>query len=254
MTTFYQTKTQWLLLLLLFFINFAYAQPCDNGTNQYPFGTVSGPASSGTSITVDLCNYAGEYALITGIVANETYTFTSAGDYITIRNANSNAVLASGSSPVSFTPNNAQDIEMHLNLDDGACGTDASCHAVTMTWGATSTACEASVLTTSTPVTVCGGPDGTFTVAFDNNVQVPTGGGVGFNFTPGTGATGGSVAPPGADGFAINIDPSELSQTWNNDINGVLSSNSAFPMLGQWIVEGFIVDPNDPPNTACDTS
>ncbi len=101
--------------------------PCIQPT---PFGSAT-IAQTGTT-TVTTCAFAGEYA---------TGTFTSAGNYtinstggtgnfITVTNTN-NIVLLSGNAPLAVTIPSVGIYRFHISTNN-SCGTDASCHSVSV--------------------------------------------------------------------------------------------------------------------------
>lgn len=105
-----------------------------NSTSQYPSGTTNINSSGGTTITT--CNYAGEYSVNT-FSANGTYTIGSTGgtgNYITVKNAAGTIIYAQGVSPIVFTPPSNGNYYVHIALAaPSSCGTDFSCHTVTVT-------------------------------------------------------------------------------------------------------------------------
>lgn len=102
--------------------------------------------------------------------------------------------------------------------------------------------CDAGVLTNTGPIPVC--PGGTATVAVTTDT-IPTGGGYGWAFSDSQGGTGGL---PG--GFFLF--GAMTSYTFDDDLNGVLSSNSLPPLDGTWVIYGAsYTDPADASNTIC---
>ncbi len=106
------------------------------------------------------------------------------------------------------------------------------------------TGCYAGDLQTTGTVAVC--PGGTFDLESINDTipNDPTQGGYTWQFSDGLGGTGGL-----AGGFTIvNSSPME---TWDNDLNGILSSNGLDVLQGMWVIHGAIdpdiTDPNDDP-------
>lgn len=96
---------------------------CDN-TAQYPASTINIVCGSNT-ITEFI--FAGEYSVTTGYLDQATLVYTSsvATDYITIRKASDNAVVAHGPSPLTATylPTYGN-LEVHINTNT-ACGTES---------------------------------------------------------------------------------------------------------------------------------
>ena len=106
--------------------------------------------------------------------------------------------------------------------------------------------CLAGVLTTIDSLVVCVGDS--VTVATDGSEIIPEGGGFGWLFT--AGADGGGAETPS---FVLPNSTSPF--TFDEDLNGILSSNGLTPFSGTWQVQSIVyTDPNDPSNTACDTS
>lgn len=99
------------------------ALTCNGATNGlYPDATFT-PTCSGTSQQIVTDAYAGEYANV-NVVASTQYTFSSSisTDYITITNALGTTVLASGTTPLSWTSGTyAGVIRYHISTNS-ACG------------------------------------------------------------------------------------------------------------------------------------
>jgi hypothetical protein len=90
---------------------------CCNNSFQYPSNDVSLTLGSNTITT---SQYAGDYNVTTGYVDGSLCIYTSSvpTDFITLRKASDNIVLASGFSPLPFTYQAAMgSIEMHINTD-----------------------------------------------------------------------------------------------------------------------------------------
>lgn len=105
-----------------------------------PFGSGTAPAP-GSSVTMTTCAYAGEYSTVSSANAGQQYTVTNTGgvsNYVTIFDA-SFTPIAWGVSPLVFTAPSSGTYYSQGNLDDGLCGTDASCH--TYSWAATAASC-----------------------------------------------------------------------------------------------------------------
>jgi hypothetical protein len=94
-------------------------------------------------------------------------------------------------------------------------GTDAQC---------TTGPCDAGVMTSASSQDVCG-TDGTFDLTTDGS-EVTTGG-FELGFSDANGGTGGLTG-----GFALTN--ATLPVTYDSDLNGVMSSNSLDPLVGQW--------------------
>ena len=96
-------------------------------TNTSAFGTMAAPGP-GLGATVS-CNYAMEYATVTGVVAGATYSSSSSipTDFITIRSgSNTGPVVAAGTSPLQWTAIVAGNHFIAINTNS-TCGTLASC-------------------------------------------------------------------------------------------------------------------------------
>ena len=95
---------------------------CNNVT-QYPLGITS--LSSGLN-TISTAQWAGDYNLTTGYIEGSLCTYTSSvsSDYITLRNAANNLIIATGLTPltITYTSSMGPNIEMHINTD-ASCGT-----------------------------------------------------------------------------------------------------------------------------------
>ena len=91
------------------------------------------------------------------------------------------------------------------------------------------TACNAGNLTTNGTVSICDAA-GTFDLAVETDT-VPTGGGYGWSFSDGLGGTGGA-----AGGFTITN--STQMETFDSDLNGILSFNMLDVLSGAWVIRG----------------
>ena len=77
--------------------------------------------------TIATDQYAGDYNVTTGYIDGSTCTYASSEgtDFITLRNATSNIIIATGTTPLSITYDAltmSQFIEMHININS-SCGT-----------------------------------------------------------------------------------------------------------------------------------
>lgn len=130
--------------------------PTPGCTNTSPFGSSAAPVN--TSITITSCQYAGEYATVTGVTASTAYTSSTdlAGGYFTVHQGTSNGpVVGYGTGPLTWTSTVAGTYYIHLNTNS-ACGTDASCHTNVISH----TSCvapAAPTLVSATPTSVCPG-------------------------------------------------------------------------------------------------
>ena len=103
---------------------------CANSGVQFGSGTAPGP---GGTLTVTTCAYAGEYQVLSGVVAGNQFTVSMSGgasNFVTIYDATFTPIFW-GSSPVSFTAPSAGTYYSQVNLT--GCGTDFSCHTVVWT-------------------------------------------------------------------------------------------------------------------------
>ncbi len=99
--------------------------PCNNSS---VFGNIPVP-NDGSVFTTAGCVQPGDYVNYTGIVEGHQYKFSSSNpnDYITVRNGSNNGLLSFGVGDQFLTALTSDDIEVHINLDDGACGTSTTC-------------------------------------------------------------------------------------------------------------------------------
>ena len=106
--------------------------------------------------------------------------------------------------------------------------------------------CEAGEMTTTGEVSICS-TDGTFDVTAENE-GVPAGGGFGWLFSNVLGGVG------ALDGdFILTGAPTD--ETYDADLNGVLSGNGFPEFTGPWVVKSAAYsDPTDAFNTICSTS
>ncbi|MCZ2102250.1 MAG: GEVED domain-containing protein, partial [Chitinophagales bacterium] len=101
-------------------------------TSSYGSG-IAPTICSGTVFTT--CNYASDYATMTGAIAGRDYTFSSSisTDYLTIRQGTSNGtVIGEGTTPVTATVTASGNVYIHINTNAG-CGTEASCRTTSAT-------------------------------------------------------------------------------------------------------------------------
>lgn len=113
-----------LLGILLHSPHFSYSQ-CNNST-LFPASPVVASAFNDTVVVSNNSN-AGQYYQVKNLALNQTYVFAGkAGDFITIRNIYSNAVLGSGAAPYTYVVGSGPDVvNVHINLVNPACGSDA---------------------------------------------------------------------------------------------------------------------------------
>ncbi len=113
-----------LALLLVIVTHFSFSQ-CNNSTQ---YGGTTAPTGGGTN-NISGCNYASEYAPITGVAAATNYQITSsiATDFITVRQGTSGGtVIAFGVQPLTWTSTVAGTYYIHFNTD-ASCGTQSIC-------------------------------------------------------------------------------------------------------------------------------
>lgn len=116
-------KITYLIFLLLFLIKFDYSLAQCTNSFQWPDETITSN-NSGIAQLISSENYAGDYAVIDGLIITGNYEFTSsAGDFITVTDDLDN-VLDSGFSPLVITGMPYSIIRVHFNLD-AACNTDS---------------------------------------------------------------------------------------------------------------------------------
>ena len=105
------------------------APPCNNNSQ---WGNLQVP-NDGSANTTGGCVVPGDYVQMTDIQQGLQYKFTSSNptDYITVRNATNNGLLTWGVGPQFVTALTTDPIEVHINIDDGTCGTNITCRTVT---------------------------------------------------------------------------------------------------------------------------
>jgi hypothetical protein len=122
-------RTTFLACLGLLFAADLAAQ-CTN-VELYGSGTIN---TSGTVVTLQTCNFAGEYSAVSGAVAGQTlqFTYSLSGGFITVRSGSSTGpVVASGTSPLSFSNSYTGTLYAHWNTSS-ACGTNSTCSTTTV--------------------------------------------------------------------------------------------------------------------------
>lgn len=105
---------------------------CQNGT-LYPGAAITaGPV--GEPVTISSCSFQTEYSHVTGIVAGNTYEFTtSLPTYVTLRSGTpGGAVVAQGFAPVFYEAADASDLYPHWNVNEN-CATATGCIVTTVT-------------------------------------------------------------------------------------------------------------------------
>ncbi len=107
--------------------------------------------------------------------------------------------------------------------------------------------CSAGELTSTVPQIACG-PDATITVSTDGTEDIPGTGGHGWAFSDELGGTGGV-----AGGFTLTAAP--LTEDYNSDLNGVLSSNMLPVLEGPWVIRSVAYsNANAPIASICSVS
>ena len=131
-----------------------------------PYGTASAPAVN-AMVVITTCNFGGEYATVSSVVAGNYYTSASSvgTDYFTIRSGSaSGPVVANGLSPLTWT---AQVSGTHY------------IHVATNSLCATASACRSNSLTCTGPgPALCSGSPNTPTASISSSVGCPS-----INFT-----------------------------------------------------------------------
>ncbi|GEM_PF-524215 len=120
-------------------------EPC---LSTSPYGSLTASGSSFLPQTIETCNYAEEYATVT-LPSGGIWTFGSSvsTDFLVVTTT-ANAVLASGTQPVSYTATGPEVVRLHI-FTDANCGTQSSCRVTTVT----KSPCLASTMYPSSAVT-----------------------------------------------------------------------------------------------------
>lgn len=127
------------ILLILFIVlirSFVSLGQCSGGTL---FATIAAPTNN-TTTNVTTCNFSGEYNVITGIVAGNTYNITAtqnsngANRCITVHTGSQNGpVVTNGMGTVTFTAATSGTYYVNINQNCGGCGTAFNCITVDIT-------------------------------------------------------------------------------------------------------------------------
>lgn len=120
------------LLNLLIFIGLSQTSS-SQCTNTTQYGGTTAPTNGGSN-QISSCNYASEYAPITGLLASTNYQITSsiATDFITVHQGTFNGpVIASGVQPLNWTSTVGGTYFIHFNTN-AVCGTQSSCRTTTI--------------------------------------------------------------------------------------------------------------------------
>lgn len=105
--------------------------------------------------------------------------------------------------------------------------------------------CNVGTVSTPGPFWNCPGDLVTIT---NTGMQAPQFGGIGYRFTPGINAGGGT-------GGTLTLTGSTESYAFDEDLNGVLSANTLPVFVGQWYVTPVVYyDDEDPTGTICQVS
>jgi hypothetical protein len=130
-------KTNNLLSIFYYFFIFLFCSiksinaQCDN-TNQYPTSIIS--LSEGVN-TITYTQWAGDYNVTTNYVNSAFCTYASSvtTDYITLRRASDNIIIATGLTPLTISYQDSMgNIEMHLNTNS-SCGVQNTDRITTVT-------------------------------------------------------------------------------------------------------------------------
>jgi hypothetical protein len=94
------------------------------------FGSAAAPTTP-TAINFSTCNYAGEFAPLTGAVGGTTYSLTGTGIGWIVVTTTTNTLVTSGVPPLAFTPATSGNYRVHFFLNS-SCGTDQACHVTSI--------------------------------------------------------------------------------------------------------------------------
>lgn len=121
------------ILALLFTGSILVVQAQCGGGNA--FITTAAPTTTGSTLSISTCTFAGEYNTITGIVAGTSYTVTASGSQcITVHTGSSSGpVVAFGTGTVTFTAPSSGTYYLSINTTCAGCGTASSCVATSIT-------------------------------------------------------------------------------------------------------------------------
>lgn len=99
------------------------------------YGSAAAPADiCNPLVTITTCNFAGEYATVTGVTAGTEYEFASSisTDYLTIRQGTYDGpIVAAGITPLTVTAAAGGNLYIHIAADED-CNTQNSCRATTV--------------------------------------------------------------------------------------------------------------------------
>jgi GEVED domain/Secretion system C-terminal sorting domain len=130
------------LIAILFVPKFVEAQCIYGAANQFPAATIVAPTVLGTVLPIAPNSFYGEHAIISGMLAGNTYEITvnastvagAPQGYITIFDAGGVNIIASGPAPFSFVPTVSADYETQWNDDGVLCGSDFTSHLTSITF------------------------------------------------------------------------------------------------------------------------
>ncbi len=113
-------------LSMLLICNLFALQSFSQCTNSSQWGGASAPVDL-LAASISNCNYAGEFASVTDVIAGNEYVVTSANcnDYITVYD-DLGEMVGHGTTPFQFTAPMSGIYAVHFNMDDN-CGTEGAC-------------------------------------------------------------------------------------------------------------------------------
>jgi hypothetical protein len=202
-------------------------------------------------VTLTTCAYAGEYSPATGLVSTNNYTVTGtggAGNYLTIRTS-ADVLIQHGPSP-QVVSGYTGDIRVVVNTN-AACGTDATCHTLTVSTVVAPAACSSSSSFGSGAVAAPGGSVTLTTCAFAGDYSTATGlvGANTYTIT-GTGGAGNYLTIRTSANALIQAGPSPQVLTgYTGDIRVLVNTNSACGTDGSCHTLAVATAPLPPPDT-----
>ncbi|MCZ2100407.1 MAG: GEVED domain-containing protein, partial [Chitinophagales bacterium] len=102
--------------------------------NSSSYGSGAAPTAGCVEVVLSTCNFASEYATVTGAIAGTEYTFFSsiATDYLTVTQGSpTGTVIGEGTQPVAAVPTANSTIYVHINTNS-SCGTQSTCRATSI--------------------------------------------------------------------------------------------------------------------------
>ncbi len=202
----------YLSLLIFTFLSIHLSIGQCNNASAFGSATAPGP---GSSVTISICVYAGEYSTLSSVVAGATYTVTSSttSDFITVRQGTpGGTVIAFGTQPLNWTATVAGTYYIHTNTNS-SCGTQSSCRSISVSRSAcTPPAAPTSVA--ASPSTICGGTNSSLSaVSAGNTIRWYTA------------SSGGTLLGSSASGAGFNVTPSVTTTYWAEAYNGSCGSS-----------------------------